>query len=205
MWPNISFERDVSSASRLRASQPDITRMRYLAIILVAIFCVAASAADEEYFDAHTIRASNIPSDAPQFEEYSVVEKYGGSVATPDVKSHPRSREFRTMIRNGAKDGPNFAGHYTIVFWGCGAGCISLALADAITGKVFHPKDLQVIDTTNVDFDGFDDELVKFKLDSKLLVVFGAINEESARRGISYFVWENAALHRIRFVHKPYE
>ena len=109
------------------------------------------------------------------------------------------------MIRNGAKDGPNFAGHYTIVFWGCGAGCISLALADAITGKVFHPKDLQVIDTTNVDFDGFDDELVKFKLDSKLLVVVGAINEESTRRGISYFVWENAALHRIRFVHKPFE
>jgi len=109
------------------------------------------------------------------------------------------------MIREGAKNGPNFAGHYTIVFWGCGAGCISMAIADANTGKVLHPKDLQVIDTTNVDFNGFDDELVKFKLDSKLLAVVGGINEDSAQRGISYFVWKNAVLHRIRFVHKPYE
>ena len=179
--------------------------MRHLAIILISLFCVTASAADEEYFDAHTIRAADMPSDAPQFKEYPVAARFRGIVTPPDVRSHPRSRMFRTMIREGAKNGPNFAGHYTVVSWGCGTGCISMAITDARSGKVFHPDDLQVIDTANVDFDGLGDELIKFSLDSKLLVVFGAVHENSARRGISYFVWEDGVLRRIRFVHKPYE
>ncbi|HEY8101754.1 MAG TPA: hypothetical protein VIF82_13465 [Burkholderiaceae bacterium] len=183
--------------------------MRNLTLIffLIATPYISTIAADDDYSNEHTIRASDIPSNAPQFEKYPATEKFRGSVAAPNIRSHPRSRMFQTMIRQGAKDGPNFAGHYTIVFWGCGTSCASLAIVDTNTGKVFHPQNLQTIDNINVDFDELekpDGRLIKFKLDSKLLIVFGGINEEPTMRGISYFVWENEKLRRIRFVHKPY-
>ena len=48
-----------------------------------------------------------------------------------------------------------------------------------------------------------DGHLIKYRLDSRLLIVVGAINEDSALRGISYFVWEHQQLRRISFVHRP--
>lgn len=49
----------------------------------------------------------------------------------------PTQHEFRTVIRHGAKKGPNFAGHYTVVEWGCGSNCVVYAVIDAITGAVY--------------------------------------------------------------------
>ena len=63
---------------------------------------------------------------------------------------------FRTRIREGVKKGwgvridgkwgtdqnrpgPNFAGHYIIVIWGCGTGCIQMAMSNAATGAVYGP------------------------------------------------------------------
>jgi hypothetical protein len=156
--------------------------------------------------DEHTIRATDAPKDAPTFARYLVRERYSGPLAAPDVKRHPRSRLFRTMIREGAKRGPNFAGHYTLTFWGCGSGCVSVAIVDARSGKVFHPRNLREIDNYNVAYEelvALHGDLINFRLDSKLLIVIGGINEDTALRGISYFLWENERLRRIRFVHKP--
>jgi hypothetical protein len=42
------------------------------------------------------------------------------------------------MLREGARKGPNFAGHFTITYWGCGAtDCATLAIIDARTGRVY--------------------------------------------------------------------
>jgi hypothetical protein len=63
---------------------------------------------------------------------------------------------FRTRIRegvekgwgvriNGQRDkeqnrpGPNFAGHYIVIVWGCGTGCIQMAMSNADTGAVYDP------------------------------------------------------------------
>jgi len=193
-----------------------IRLLRYLRIVLVPFVlilafgraCATDDENDESYYNERTIRASDIPSDAPTFDQYPVRAIYRGPVAAPDVMRDPESRLFRTMIRRGAKRGPNFAGHYTLVFWGCGAGCVAVAIVDAQSGKVFHPDNLSTIDNINVAYEELeppDGELVKFRRDSKLLVVMGGINEDSARRGISYFIWDREQLRRIRFVHKPYE
>jgi hypothetical protein len=181
----------------------NIARCVVLGLVSAAL---TAQAQTDDGFDESTIRVSDLPANPPQFEAFQVKEKFDGSVAKPDVRSHPRSRMFRTVIREGAKDGPNFAGHYTILGWGCGAGCVSLAIVDAKTGRVFHPENLQTVDNFNVDYDAFeppDGRLVKYRLDSRLLVVIGGINEDPARRGISYFVWEGEKLRRIRFAPKP--
>ncbi|MBZ5523337.1 MAG: hypothetical protein LAP21_13965 [Acidobacteriia bacterium] len=41
------------------------------------------------------------------------------------------------MIREGAKSPVEFAGHYTVPRWGCGAGCNAFVVVDSITGTVY--------------------------------------------------------------------
>ena len=104
---------------------------------LLLVSCGVACAGDENDYDEHSIRASDVPGDAPTFEQYPEHTSYRGPIAAPDVRSNPESRMFRTMIRKGAKRGPNFAGHYTMVFWGCGARCAAVAIA-RIGGQVLR-------------------------------------------------------------------
>ena len=72
----------------------------------------------------------------PQFERYKVTRIYKGKPAVPILRT-PKDREFRTRIRDGAKEGPNFAGHYTVIIIGCGTECASFVIVDAATGRVF--------------------------------------------------------------------
>jgi hypothetical protein len=76
-------------------------------------------------------------SQPPRFEDYRVGERFTGIPAAVDLRSHPKARLFRTMLREGAKKGPNFAGHYTVVTWGCGSDCRMIAVVDARTGRVY--------------------------------------------------------------------
>src|ERR1700743_182434 len=73
------------------------------------------------------------------FSQYSVTSIFKGAPAKPQLTSET-ARRFRTVISEGANKGPNFAGHYTVVTWGCGADCASFAIVDALTGKVFDPR-----------------------------------------------------------------
>lgn len=182
-------------------------RRSCLVALLAVAFCPVQAAAAQD-FDVQTIRASDVPHDAPRFEAYATDAVYAGPVAVPDTEAHPRSRVFRTAIRADAARGVDFAGHYTLVSWGCGSGCSGYAIVDARSGRVFHADALGVVDHLNVAHDEFASlgrELVDYRADSRLLVVIGGIDEDPARRGISYFVWEDERLQRIRFVHKPYE
>jgi hypothetical protein len=71
-----------------------------------------------------------------QFNDFPVEEIYRGTPALPKLVN-PDQRTFRTMIRRGAKNHVEFAGHYTVPEWGCGTECFQLAIVDSITGKVY--------------------------------------------------------------------
>jgi hypothetical protein len=81
-------------------------------------------------------RADSQSAKLPLFADYPAVENYSGKPAAPMLQTAAQ-RKFRTMIREGAAKGPNFAGRYTIADWGCGAGCVSIAVIDAKDGKVY--------------------------------------------------------------------
>lgn len=72
----------------------------------------------------------------PTFNEYPAGEIFKGRPAPPKLV-RPGDRRFRTKIREGAEAGPNFAGHLSIAEWGCGASCVSIAVIDAQTGRVY--------------------------------------------------------------------
>lgn len=71
-----------------------------------------------------------------RFEDFAA-EVYTGPHAKPDFRhSAKRYRDFPTRLRAGAKGGPNFAGHWAIVGWGCGTGCIEYHMVDSVTGAI---------------------------------------------------------------------
>lgn len=84
-------------------------------------------------------------------------EVFTGEPAEVDFSSMPEAYLYRTTIRDQAKEGPNFAGHYTVATWGCGTECEGYAIVDAITGRVVVYESyisFQVSDGVNYNLDG---------------------------------------------------
>ena len=180
--------------------------MRFFLVAALAFASLAFGAAND---DENTIRPSDVPKDAPRPQDYPA-KPYTGSNAAPDVSSDPRSRRYRTQLRGWATEKPNFAGHYIVATWNCGTGCTEIAIIDAINGKIFHPAGARSNSSSDVDVDLLVDEgssprradfgSLRYSVDSRLLVLFGVPENRMENRGISYFVWENDVLKRIRLV-----
>jgi hypothetical protein len=93
-------------------------------------------------------------SEIPTFEQYRVDKVFAG-VPAQSLLLTREERRFRTIIRQGVikgwgvedgitgnqfgAPGPNFAGDYAIVRWGCGSPCNMAAIVDLKTGQVFPP------------------------------------------------------------------
>lgn len=77
-----------------------------------------------------------VPLRRPDFDRYPTRDIFHGRPAAPDLKSSKDARRFRTVLRDGASTGPNFAGHFTIITWGCGTQCQAHAIVDARSGRV---------------------------------------------------------------------
>jgi hypothetical protein len=56
--------------------------------------------------------------------------------AMPDFEGRDAwAARYRTMIRQGVEDGPDFAGHWSLVQVGCGTGCSNTYMVDHATGE----------------------------------------------------------------------
>ena len=85
----------------------------------------------------------------PKFEDYPVAEVFTGKPAEPIIKTS-LERMYRTRIREGVtkgwgvfrdgkeQPGPNFAGHYFVIQWGCGTSCLMMVVVDALTGEIHY-------------------------------------------------------------------
>ena len=141
-----------------------------------------------------------IAQEYPTFEQFHVDKLFTGKASPPVIRTAD-DRMFRTMIREGAKDGPNFAGHYTIVLWGCGAGCVSVAVIDAAAGRIYRGpfkmlswELLKYEGRYASDADNF--EPLAFQKDSRLLIARGCPEEKNCA---SYFYeWTGAQFKLLR-------
>lgn len=132
----------------------------------------------------------------PRFEDFPEKSRFVGRPAAP-ILDTPFARKFRTVLRRGASQGPNFAGHFTVVEWGCGGGCRQLAIVDAKSGKVIPmPFATMVLPATAepVPDETGDSPHEEYRLDSRLLVLVGCRDEDPARCGTHYFLMEGMAL-----------
>jgi hypothetical protein len=96
----------------------------------------------------------------------------------PDFARREKSYSLlRTRIRNGIKNGPNFAGHLVVVEIGCGAGCRVVPVADVRTGRIY-----------DFPLGGEDNQslTLKFRPTSRLIVAFWHNGERCLR---DTFLW----------------
>ena len=138
------------------------------------------------------------PSDAPRFEDYPVREVYKGAVADVRLDSR-RARMFRTRLREDSRGGPNFAGRYTVVVWGCGTGCAQMGVVDSKTGRVYFPP------VEYMDIPDTEDEAVRsrwFRLDSRLLRITKDFYDGMGTYTAYYYLFEGG---RFRLLRKAVE
>jgi hypothetical protein len=121
---------------------------RLSAAIRLALLAAASLAAERVETNAQTparasrgggaARQQKSAARLPAFGDYPARDSFAGRPAPVRLRTR-RDREFRTRLREGAAEGPNFAGSYTVVYWGCGSGCAQVAVVDAKTGLVYWP------------------------------------------------------------------
>ncbi len=118
------------------------------------------------------------------FKDYPV-KIFNGAKMPLNYCSHWIARKYKTVITNHYKKGEvNFAGHYIIAGWRCGAPCFDFAIVDVKTGDVYYPNMMNL---------GYFD----YKPDSKLFVMspqdslgwYPTINIYPNTP--SYYLWDN--------------
>jgi hypothetical protein len=73
------------------------------------------------------------------FGDYPAAPVYRGKIKFPDFHGRDKADAiFRTRITQGMREGPNFAGKYTVIQVGCGGGCRFYSIADLTTGRVIQ-------------------------------------------------------------------
>ncbi len=121
------------------------------------------------------------------FGQFSVSSVYNGKTQLPDFKGRDKNfSTYRTRIRNGLKNGPNFAGHFSVIQIGCGMLCSFAFIADNQTGQVFNfPRGGE----NNMEMQ------LLFRPDSRLLLAQWA-DYDADSCVLEYFKWDekNAAL-----------
>ena len=151
--------------------------MRKLALLVTLLFGCALVAAQQE-----------LP-----YNQYPVSSIYHGKPAPAQPNSADALR-FRTVITQGAKKGPNFAGHYTVVEWGCGAACASFAIADTLSGQVFIPAFSVSFESADGQF--YQDSGMHYQLDSSLFVIQGAPGQKAYAQYLYH--WTGNQLEEIK-------
>ena len=152
----------------------------------------------------------------PRFEDYPIKEVFTGTPVAP-ILATAEQRMYRTRIRNGVSTGsdvwigsyknpikakgPNFAGHYFAIRWGCGSQCVMMATVDAETGKVYEPPSADK-DSLWVPLDNLSDMETDLRPDSSLLVLRNACRNFKDRKtcGTYYFNWTDNHFDLVKFV-----
>ena len=73
----------------------------------------------------------------PKFTDYPIREIQTSRSIHVDVGSTPYTSCFRTMLRETARRGVKFAGHYALSYWGCGSECAQIGIVDLRTGRSY--------------------------------------------------------------------
>jgi hypothetical protein len=168
------------------------------ACMLTLLSFATLVSADTSELESRLAGAGIVKSDPPTFADYPATGKVKGKPARARIRTKD-ARMYRTAITEGAKEGPNFAGHYTIVQWGCGTACLGFAIVDANTGRVTMSPFY-----VGMGYDLGDElkerDLIEYKLDSRLLIVTGTRDDRG--QGQYFYAWDGKRLKLVRTEHE---
>jgi len=123
----------------------------------------------------------------PSFAHYPA-QAWSGKPARLQL-ADARSQEYAAILRKFARQKPNFAGHFVLATWGCGAGCVMGAAIDIETGAVAW------LPFTVCCWNAEVKEPLVFKARSRLLEVNGSRNEQGA--GVHYYLFDRGRFEEL--------
>jgi hypothetical protein len=122
-----------------------------------------------------------VSAQEPRFESFSSPLAKRGPGKSPRLVTAGQ-RQFGTQIREGVKNGANFGGHYSLVQWGCGAGCVQMVLADLESGALYDGPFGALPGGRLAISAGAPNAGLEFRAASRLLLVNGCPNEKDCGR-----------------------
>ncbi len=138
-------------------------------------------------FVAVGVANASVPDACLDFSRYPVSTIADQPFAEPNLNSSSKVRQFHTVIKNGAKGEPDFAGQFRVVQWGCGSNCHRFAIVDKKTGQVYLVSDAAAL-------------AARFRLDSRLFIIDPPdviAEQQSDLFSTMSFVWDNSS-HALR-------
>ncbi len=146
-------------------------------------------------------------SAVPTFAQYpATVEKVTAKAI--DFKNSPGASGFRTRLSAALREGRvTFAGRFILTGWGCGTGCVSTAIIDGRTGRVYFPEPIGGVAVGDDEDGNYYERPVDFRKNSRLVIVHGTPGTQIDREsyppsGDYYYEWKNYKLRLVRQVVK---
>lgn len=167
-------------------------------VSVVFLYCIVTSVA--------LLTSSTYSQEKPPLPEDYPVRKSEIFKATParPLLDSQRARLYRTVLRQGAKEGPNFAGRYTIVTWGAGLGVFSMAVIDSKSGKVYFPP-FKTVSNTAYGLPFLDrGENPAWNVDSKLFAFFGRPDTNDQGMGLYVYLFDRGRF-RLKYFEREDE
>ena len=72
-----------------------------------------------------------------KLEDFPAEKTSVENTAKIDFTSNPSLKKYKTVLTEGMKEGPNFAGNFTVVSFGCGSNCAIVVVLNS-SGKILH-------------------------------------------------------------------
>lgn len=130
----------------------------------------------------------------PRFEDYPAGAAFAGRNR---LVLDGTDMGYRTRLREAARQRPDFAGHYVLALWSCGAECLMGAAVDVRSGHVaWLPGGTICCWFSGSKTQARDINPVRYRLDSRLLVLNGLRHEREGDLGQHDYTIEGG-----RFVH----
>jgi hypothetical protein len=163
-------------------------------------------------FPLRVLANGQVPQKHPRFEDYPVKSnsERGPAASIYRARDISSAEEYAQKMREAAKEGPNFSGHYAIVTSSCGMICVNLSILNIKTGKIYDVPFGAISDDPCSKNSQEPPEIgIDYRLNSRLLIVKGHF-ETYADRGDSgcstrYYLWKGnrfVLIHKIRGIVK---
>lgn len=137
--------------------------------------------------------AQNGSGAPPRFEDYPAG---AASAGRNRLVLRRADQGYRTRLREAARQRPDFAGHYVLALWGCGTECVIGAAINVASGRVTWLPGTVCCWFSGAQAQAQDVEPVRYRRDSRLIVLNGMRNEREDDLGRHYY-----AIEGDRFVH----
>jgi hypothetical protein len=132
---------------------------------------------------------SAVASATPQFRDFPAAFESGPSAPLQWTKT---TRLFRTRMAAAARKPANFAGHYVLASWGCGATCVAGAVVDKRNGAIFSlPFSICCATPKSASF-----RPIEFRPTSRL-VVFAGLRNEQPPMGAHFYAFDGSGFNFI--------